>query len=217
MDSQQYKNLEYQLTEQFMPTLNKWHEIRKARIKNSNLPYLQFMYLGNPTKPLRCLITGRYGWASRYDYGNGNIKKSFCLDFNHIRQKSVKKRHSGFSIDKSNNSPSTLFRGIYLTPKKKLSYEQEKKREQTAIEFMCMMPITTEQHSFITQDSAKNDILLTNFPSSTWAWCLQNSQNFSKTKEFLDIKIYDIDYNFIIDHLSNIDYPSIKTRLDLTI
>jgi hypothetical protein len=213
-----YLNTNYNLKEQFTPTIASRGEIRKAKVKNANLPFLQFMYHGNAETPLHCLLTGQPGWVHSKDYGTGEPKTRFRLDFNHIRQRCNDKRTAGESVDKENYDPSSLFRGNYLDPcYNGRGYQdpyRQIKREEDVFEFMCIMPICNEEHSFISQDSAKSDLVLTNFPKHTWSWCLQNSNNFEDTKEFLGIEYYkDVSYDFMIDHLSNINYDNIRERL----
>lgn len=214
--NQTYLNEKFPLVEQFTPSSNTSGEIKKARIKNSNLPFLQFMYYGNPCTPLQCLITGRYGWVLGKDYGDQKPKKRFRIDFNHIRQKCNESRTSGVSLDKC-DTPSGLFRECYLDPNYKnrvySTKKRQRKRELDVLEFISIMPVCSEEHSFISQDSSKHDLVLTNFDKSTWAWCLKNSKNFNETKDFLGIKHYDVDYDFIIDHLSHINHDNLIPRV----
>jgi hypothetical protein len=215
----QYLNTKFNLTEYFVPTADKQGEIRKAKIKNANLPYLQLMYNGDPYEPLRCLITKRNGWFSLADFGTGQMKKRFILDFNHIRQRCTSACQAGTSIDKGpSGDPSGWIRSRYLDPSYRgpnYSYVyRQKERELDVFELMTIMPITSEYHSYVTQDSAKSDITLLSFEKSTWAWCLQNKQNFNETKQLLSIKHFDwVEYDWFIDHLSNIDHQSIRMRL----
>lgn len=213
----EYMCEEYNLTEYFTPTAQKYAEVRKAKLKNSNLPYLQYMYNGDPMEPLRCLITGAPGWVHGRDYGTGERKTRFRLDFNHIRQRSNQFRYAGDSVDKSGRNPSSLFRDNYINPNYTNGvygdWWRQKDREDHVFEFMCIMPISGEEHSFISQDSAKNDITLQSFDRSTWAWCLQSEENYEATKKFLNIRIWDVPYDFMIDHLSNINYDRITTRI----
>ncbi len=213
-----YMNTKIPLKEYFVPTAQKSSEISKARIKNSNLPFLQKMYNGNSQEPLYCLISKRLGWIELADFATKKDKKRFVLDFNHIRQRKTENCQAGKSVDKSGlGDPSGWWRTRYLDPLYRgpnYSYVyRQKQRELDAIEFMTIMPITSEIHSFITQDSAKSDITLQNFEKETWAWCLQSPVNFNETKMYLKIEHYNIDYNFIIDHLSNIKYKNIRARL----
>lgn len=211
-----YLNTKYNLVEQFTPTKDSSGELSKARVKNANLPYLQFMYYGDPEQPMRCLITGESGFYHGKDYGTGLPKVRFRLDFNHIRQRCNDLRTAGESVDKC-DTPSAMFRGKYLCPEhRNRDYKfawRQRTRELDAFEFMTIMPILSEEHAYITQDSAKSDIVLTNFDKSTWAWCLQNADNFEATKRFLGIVHYNVEYDFIIDHLSNIEYEDLYTRL----
>jgi hypothetical protein len=72
------------------------------------------------------------------------------------------------------------------------------------------MPVCTEHHSYISQDSAKSDLTLKNFSKDTWIWALQSPDNFNKAKEKLR---FNLDYDWFIDHMSNINYPNIRDRL----
>lgn len=217
----QYMNQKVELQEYFTPTALLKGEVSKARIKNANLPFLQMMYNGDPLEPLRCLITKRKGWVDLPDFGTGESKKRFILDFNHVRQKQTSTRQAGKSLDKGNmGDPSGWWRARYLDPEHRgpnyrYTYRQ-KERELDVFEFMTIMPITSEMHSYITQDSAKSNLTLQNFSKDTWAWCLQNKNNFNETKEFLGIQYFNhVTYDWFIDHMKNIDYASIRTRLTL--
>jgi hypothetical protein len=206
----------FELKEKFSQTSEGSKEIRKAVIKNANLPFLQLMYNGNPEDPLRCLVTGLHGWDHGTEYGTGIDKTRFRLDFDHIRQECNENRTAGISLDKY-VTPSSLFRDNYLNPayrNRDYGYEwRQRQRELDVFEFTCIMPLCIEAHSFKTQDSAKNNIVLTDFNKKTWAWCLQNEKNFEKTKEFFGIKFYNVTYDFMIDHLSNIHHDGIRDRL----
>jgi hypothetical protein len=216
-----HQNTAFKLTEQFFPTAKTSCEYRKARIKNENLSSLQLMYNGDPLKPLHCLITGHPGWLDGIDYGTGQRKSRFTLDFNHIRQEcSNNRKGAGKSLDKS-IGPSDLFRTNSIDP----SYPWPKReclptqfdrieRERDVFEFATMMPICTAEHTYITQDSHKSDLTLLNFPRKTWPWCLQNHHNFNETKRFLDISYFDsVTHDWFIDHMCDITHPAIRDRL----
>jgi hypothetical protein len=211
-------NTEFNLDNFFTPTVHKCKEINKARVKNANLPFLQYMYHGDPEKSLHCLITKNPGFVDIPDFGTGEQKQRFTLDFNHIRQRCTDARQAGNSVDKGHHDPSHIFRSRYLDPNYrgpnyKYNYRQ-RERELDVFEFMCIMPITSEIHSYITQDSAKSNITLKNFPKETWALCLQNEDYFETIKKGFNIQHFDyITYDWFIDHLSNIEYDSIRTRL----
>ncbi len=211
-----YMNKKYNLVEYFTPTADKYAEIRKAKLKNRNLPALQFMYHGDALQPLQCLITGVPGWVHGTDYGTGEQKTRFRLDFNHIRQKSNDYRYAGDSLDKSGRNPSSLFRDRYLVRYTERTYAygwRQAERELDIFEFMCIMPISGEEHSFISQDSAKNDITLRSFDPNTWGWFLKSDENFEATKKFMGVEIYDVTRDFMIDHLSTIHYENIRQRV----
>jgi hypothetical protein len=178
-------------------------EDRKAKVKNHNLPILQYMYMGSKDTPLTCLITKTPAFIETKDFGNSGFKKRrFRLDFNHIRQLRSDSRHSGISLDKSIRAPSDLFRTS------RLDHEYY---HLHLIEFMTIIPICTEIHSYISQDSAKHNITLNSFDQSEWPWVLQSPENFY---QFLkDLKISGLNYEQFIDHLSNINHPSLQQRL----
>ena len=214
----QYMNKKFNLENFFTPTVMKSKEVNKARVKNANLPFLQFMYSGHPLKSLYCLITKNPGFANIPDFGTGEDKQRFALDFNHIRQRKVETTQAGNSVDKRQYDPSAVFRMRYLDPDHRgPNYRyiyRQRERELDVFEFMCIMPISNEMHSYITQDSAKSNITLKSFPKETWAWCLQNEENFVKTKKVFNIEHFAfVTYEWFIDHLSNIDHKGIHTRL----
>jgi len=215
----QYINTKFQLTEYFTPTLETSGEISKARIKNANLPFLQMMYNGDPLEPLRCLITGRLGWLDVPEFGTGVNKKRFILDFNHVRQRVTQSRQAGTSVDKGSfGDPSGWWRTRYLDPEHRgpnyRYWHRQRDRELDVFEFITIMPITSEMHSFVTQDSAKNNLTLQDFNKQSWAWCLQNEDNFNTIKEYFNIEHFaHVTYEWLIDHMSNIEYSSIRQRL----
>ena len=192
---------ELALERYFTPTrFDRSSEIRKARIKNHNLSILQMMYNGDPLKPLRCVITKRKGFVDFPCLYTNVDKQRFDVDFNHIRQRQQGLCVAGDSIDKRNYDPSSIFRSVYLD-----------KNPQALIEFMTIMPVCQEYHRYITQDSALGHITLTNFQRNHWPWVLKNATNFNKFCKRYNLKL---DYQWFIDHLSNIDHPGIGERLD---
>jgi hypothetical protein len=199
------------LLDYFIPTADTCGEWRKARIKNANLPVLQYMYNGDETDSLRCMISKTRGWVVIPDYGTEELKIRFRLDFNHVRQKCSTARQAGTSVDKSERGPSDIFRGWYLSPKNAQEGTfKDFERKANLIEFLTIMPVCTEHHSYISQDSAKSDLTLKNFSKDTWIWALQSPDNFNKAKEKLR---FNLDYDWFIDHMSNINYPNIRDRL----
>jgi hypothetical protein len=179
-------------------------EDRKARVKNHNLPILQHMYMGDPKEPLRCLITGTPAFVSWPCLVRGQHMQRFRIDFNHIRQRAQAGKQSGISVDKGRYDPSHLFR----------SYELDNKwHKPQLIEFMTMMPVCTEYHSYISQSSSYGDIVLSNYDRQQWPWHLRTKKNFNSF-----VKQYDLahlDYKTIIDHLNDIDQPKISSRDEL--
>ena len=190
-------NLKYYFT----PTrLDRPDEIRKAVIKNYNLPILQYWFHGNKKTTLKCLITKTLGFIKFPDIVTGQQKQRFLLDFNHIRQKQSGNNVAGTSIDKGKYPPSDIIRGFRLDQK-----------TNELIEMMTTMPIHCMYHSFISQDSQKANITLNNFKKSWWPWGLKNKKNFDKfCKEY---NISNISYHKFIKALSNIkdsEYPIVK-------
>ncbi len=197
----------------FTPTSKSSGEWRKARIKNWNLPILQFMYNGDEKEPLKCMISGASGWKVTDDFANpGKTKTRFTIDFNHVRQKCTSTRQSGTSLDKSGVSPSDIFRGSYFSPSKTTpGYWQDQARISNVVEFLTIMPVSTEYHSYITQDSAKNDITLSNFKQTEWIWALRSKDNFNEVQKALRFKL---SYDWLIDHMSDISHDPICERIE---
>lgn len=182
-------------------------EDRKAKIKNHNLPILRYMWMGSRDKELACTLTGLPGFRTDVpDLITGLPKTRFTLEFNHIRQEAYVASHAGISKDKR-GTPSSIFRDKYMDA----DYVSDKKN---LIEFMCIIPVNKEYHKYISQDSAKGDITLQNFPKDKWPWVLQNKSNFKKFMQ--DMNLNGIAYNDFIEHLSDIDYPNIHQRLQYT-
>ena len=203
----------FEITEYFTPTADNSSEWRKARIKNRNLPYLQFMYNGNHLEPLKCMITGQHGWINVPNFVTKHDKKRFRIDFNHVRQECTETRQAGRSKDKDYYAPSAIFRDKLFVPplqNYKLGTGVDYQRFLNIAEFLTIMPICTEYHSYISQDSAKHDITLKDFDKKTWIWALQSPDNFNKVTKLLKIVL---DYDWVIDHLSNIDHDPIRERL----
>lgn len=184
-----------------------YDEDRKALVKNHNLSILQYMYMGARDIPLACLVSGTPAFITTTDFGNPNFgnpnktKKRFRIDFNHIRQRCSEQRSAGVSVDKSKHTPSGLFRGRRLDEPKNIPW---------LIEFMTIIPVSTEMHSYISQDSTKNDITLKNFKKKTWPWFLKDANNFNKFCK--DFKLDVLDYNLFVEHLSDVKYPPIHDR-----
>jgi hypothetical protein len=182
---------------------NSYGENRKANIKNHNLPILQFMYMGDANKQLECLVTKTPGFLNVPDLVTGNDKLRFRLDFNHIRQQETGSSSAGYSVDKGYRAPSGIFR--------ETRFDDTYLNYAYLYEFMCIMPICTEYHSYISQDSQKGDITLVNYKKEHWSWVLQNKKNYDHfCKNF---KLNGISYQEIIDHLSDINHAPLHDRL----
>ena len=183
----------------FVPTrLDKYGEIRKAEIKNYNLPILQYWFNGNPETELKCLVSNTFGFLDFPNIVTGDARQRFTIDFNHIRQKSSVSCRSGISVDKLKYDPSHLFRTYYL---------DQERYKISLIEIMTTIPINTLYHKFISNDSAKSDITLLNFKQEWWPWGLKNKENFD-----LFCKKYhlNLDYNKFISLLSDINIPCVQ-------
>ena len=179
-------------------------EDRKAQIKNHNLPILQHLYMGSRDTPLECLITKTPAFIQVPDFATGKSKTRFRLDFNHIRQKTTDHVHSGNSVDKQ-NTPSAIFRETRFD-------DRASKSHRALFEFMCIIPVCTEYHSYISQDSSKHNLTLTSYNQNSWPWALRKEKNYQEfTKTY---GISGIPYDQFIDHLSNIDHPPIFKRLE---
>ena len=190
------KKLKYQ----FVPTSDKYNEIRKTKIKNHNLPILQFLYNGDELEPLKCLISNEPGWENVPDRITGQDKLRFNIDFNHIRQEQLGNKQAGISKDKGASSPSELFRTVRLDEDKNKAY---------LVEFMTIIPISQKHHSYVSQDSAMGHISLYNYTIDEWPWFLENDTNFKEV-----CKRYNLQYSYswFVDHLNEINYPSIHSR-----
>ncbi len=189
------------LKRHFTPTNESLYgECTKAKFKNINLPALQYIYNGNMYEPLKCLLSDSPGWVDFPCLVNGVAKQRFNIDFNHIRQEQGGSRIAGKSKDKLKYDPSQLFRYYDVT-----------KKAPVLLEFMCIMPISQEYHRYITQDSAIGHITLPNFQQKHWPWFLKSEANFNNCMN--TFKISGITYTWFVDHLSDINNPSIHNRL----
>ncbi len=158
----------------FQPTCDKAGEIKKAYYKNLNLPVLQHIYMGDPTTPLTCLLTGEPGWVNFPDLVTGEPKTRFRLDFNHIRQRNrfllglTRVKSPGVSVDKDRD-PSAIIRACDLG---------QAERRLRLMEMICCIPLTLEYHKYVTQDSSVNHVSLANYPAHSWPWVLKSRDNF---------------------------------------
>ena len=177
----------------FTPTrYDKTGEIRKAVLKNHNLPILQYWFHGDKYEPMHCLISKQLGFDQFDDIVTGLPKQRFDIEYNHIRQKCADAKHSGWSVDKGRYSPSSIVRSVRLN-----------ERPHDLVEMMSTMTLSKRCHSYISQDSQKANITLRNFKKAWWPWGLQNSQNFNKfCKEY---GIQNLGYKKFINALSLID------------
>jgi hypothetical protein len=166
-------------------------EDKKAEIKNFNLPWIQFMYNGEPWLPLYCKRTNQPGWEYVPNVATKELVQRFCIDFNHIRQVNrkllglTKITTPGTSADKR-GSPSALFRGM------KISNDRQESCLAVA-EFMSCMPIRIETHTYITQDSYKSHILFKHFNWEQIPWVLQSKDNFDYFMQFFPAMKIDYD------------------------
>jgi hypothetical protein len=180
---------------------SKYKENSKAYYKNYNLKILSHIYNGNKTGDMRCAITKRPAFVAFPHVVTKTPRLRFNIDFNHIRQQATAKRHAGYSLDKSSYGPSEIFRQCEL---------DSSARAFDLFEFMTIMPVCSEVHSYISQDSAKHDITLQNYVGH-WPWFLENQQNYDDVCS--TYKIEGIPYQEFVDHLSDIKHPPIRSRL----
>lgn len=163
----------------FQPTCDKAGEIKKAYYKNLNLPVLQHIYMGDPNRPLTCRLTGEPGWVTVPDLVTGEPKTRFRLDFNHIRQRNkfllglTRVKSPGTSVDKVRD-PSMIIRACDLS----LAVNRLR-----LMEMICCIPLTLEQHKYVTQDSSLGHISLADFPAHSWPWVLQSRANFDSVQQ----------------------------------
>ena len=195
------------LERQFTPTrFDKIGELSKAWYKNRNLPILQFMYHGNELEPLKCVITGNPGFVDFPCLVSENDKQRFDIDFNHIRQEENKEKVgvAGKSKDKFKVDPSSIFRAKRLDSS-----------PIDLLEFVTIMPVCKQFHSYITQDSAIGDITLQNYKKEHWTWVLQSKENYNDFFNRYRIDVSQLPYEWMIDHLSSIDHDPIRDRINI--
>ena len=185
----------------FEPTKKSVGEIKKARNKNYNMKILNFMYTGSRDSNLKCCVSGSSAFRKVPCFVTGEVKNRFNIDFNHIRQFQDGGCRSGISLDKGNYDPSARFRSKYLDNHK-----------MDLIEFMTIMPVSQEVHSYISQDSAKGHITLSNFNKDHWPWHLQNASNFNGFCKTYGLEF--LKYSEFIDHLKDITAPPIRDRIE---
>ena len=81
------------------------------------------------------------------------------------------------------------------------------------------MPITVEQHKYVTQDSSLNHISLQNFPPHTHPWGLQNRHNFEEFQRCYwgTVRLdYDLFISMLNDPLAPAYYlQNLQSRLRL--
>ena len=187
----------------FTSTKDTYNENRKAELKNYNLPILQYMYMGNPLTPLQCSITQTPAFVTWPCIVQNRPLNYFRLEFNHIRQRATETRCAGVSVDKDRYGPSDIFRAKHL---------DKTRNVKDLVEFMCMMPISTEYHSYVSQSSAYGDVTLNNYEHRYWPWHLKSEANFAEFTQKYNVNF--IDYSKFVDHLSTITHSPIRQRLD---
>jgi len=175
-------------------------EERKAWYKNHNLPTLTRLWTGPRSQELRCAITGKPAFTEARCRVTGRDKLHFDIDFNHIRQEHNAYKRTGVSKDKT-TAPSDLFRSHSL-----------ENNPLMLIEFVTMMPVNPTTHKHISTDARWGDITLKNYGRSEWPWCLRRLRNWSSTQRRFPC-LREISYEWIRDHLEQIDHPPIKARL----
>jgi len=151
-------------------------EVKKAQIKNWNLPILNFIYNGDPNEPIKCMVLGELGFVKRKRRNIDQEHWAFVLEFNHICQKFIYGT-TGKSIHKDNGEPSDLIRRYYLTDK-----------WEYLDELLKCIPLSRREHDFITNDSQYGDIDLSCFEIEEWPWVIRCRENY----EFF-LAVFDID------------------------
>ena len=162
----------------FLSTKDNTSENRKAELKNHNLPILQYMYHGSSAEPLRCVFIGRPAFTQFDCIVKNTTLTRFSIDFNHIRQHQTGNRAAGVSLDKGRYGPSDIFRMRYL---------DDTRYTRDLVEFMAMMPVNVEYHTYINQSSAYGDITLNNYKQEWRPWVLQSKDNFDAFTKDLNI------------------------------
>ncbi len=178
-------------------------EQRKAWYKNHNLPTLIRLWTGPRAQELRCAITGDPAFTRARCRVTGRDKWHFDIDFNHIRQEHNPVKRTGVSKDKT-HTPSDLFRTYSLENNPKM-----------LLEFVTMMPVNPTTHKHISTDSKWGNITLKSYRRSEWPWCLRTLRNWSSTQRRFPC-LAQIPYQWIRDHLEQIDHPPITARVRVT-
>ena len=190
----------------FVPTKDSPGEIRKAYRKNRNLPILQYMWMGHPLQPLACSLLGTPAFTEFPCLVRGSSLTRFRIEFNHIRQKARPGRQCGDSVDKDPGyGPSDLFRTHEL---------DRAKYTLDLVEFMCIMPVSSEGHRYINQSSAYGDITLAHYDKKYWPWILQEDENFEEFIDWVGARSrIRFDREWLVDHLSSIDHSDVFHRV----
>jgi len=179
---------------------NLYGENRKAEIKNHNLPILNYLYHGDETTEIHCVMTKTSGFADVWCPVRKRQVQEFRLDFDHIRQKhDVYRKAVGISVDKT-EAPSSIFRGYKL---------DEPRYKDKLIEMMCCWPICTEYHGYKSTSSQYGDVVLKDYPKEAWPWHLKSKKNFNAVCKRFGL---ELDYKWFIDSLNNVDSPCIPTE-----
>ena len=186
----------------FISTKDTASERNKAKFKNLNLPILQEMYMGSTDTSLKCMLSNTPAFISFKCLVKGIVQDRFRIDFNHIKQKQSGNCASGKSIDKGKYDPSGLFRNRHLS---------SVKARLDLIEFLTMMPVCTEQHSYISQSSQSGDITLLSYEHENWPWHLRSKENFDMFCNNYNIGF--LDYTWFLEHMCDINVPSIRERI----
>lgn len=195
--------------DQFHATSFTYQEIRKAHIKNLNLPILQYLYGGDPLKPLQCALGKTPAFADFPCIVRKVPINRFRIEFNHIRQALRPGKQAGDSLDKNPTyGPSGIFRAKPL---------ERNQNIQDLLEFMCMMPVSSEAHGDINQSSAYGNITLMHYNHHQWPWVLQSQNNFQQFVDWIGAaQSIGVTRDWLVDHLSSVHYPNIRDRVKLT-
>ncbi len=184
--------LEGYVMKKFTPATNAPAEIKRAHIKNHNLSILNYIYFGDEDFELICSLSKTEAFVEVWSPTRQSLVLRFRLDFDHIRQQD---KSSIDSLLKS--GPSEIFRGFKLDDP---SYKHK------LLEMLCCWPISTEYHSYKSDDAKHGNIVLTDYEEKLWPWHLKSKNNFDEVCKRFKL---DLDYEKFINALSDVSFPCI--------
>ena len=170
----------------FISSNDTYQEIRRARLKNENLPTLGYMYMGpKMSNKLECLLSG----VSAFITDPYTDKLSWNLEFDHIRQL------YNVSVDKSKEF-GDYFNGCRLMDNPRKLFE-----------FVACQPLSAHTHKCkgMVAEQKENGFTLKDAKKRTWI--LQSEENY--THFCIKFQMDWPPYDEVIKWLSDIDYPPI--------